>query len=393
MRTTLLALAIAISGMTGNLQAAHGHRPAVHKVKRGKSASVTGNLQAAHGHRPAVHKVKPGESAARIARDNGLSVDQLASLNPKVNLGRLTVGTSLRVVSSGRAAAPPLRNLDPDLLAGRRLAPAKPDPDSPVTPLPGTPDLGPASLVHLERILPIEGLTPAPDGAATPDRSSAAPGSAAPGIAPPIRSATPSLAGLRKVLPEDDQPDDLVTVPPAAGSTEFLPADRDNLDLLWPVPTRTISSAWGPRIRTRVVRVQTSRRNRRVLRRFLGTHKGVDLSAPQGSDIYAALDGQVVLAGRHKQYGNFVALDHGNGVVTLYAHCVRNFVEEGQIVRRGQKIAEVGRTGNATGPHLHFELRLDGVPVNPLPKLNDTEEIPAELVAQNQTAVPPSESR
>jgi murein DD-endopeptidase MepM/ murein hydrolase activator NlpD len=142
-----------------------------------------------------------------------------------------------------------------------------------------------------------------------------------------------------------------------------------------------------------VVRVQTSRRNRRVLRRFLGTHKGVDLSAPQGSDIYAALDGQVVLAGRHKQYGNFVALDHGNGVVTLYAHCVRNFVEEGQIVRRGQKIAEVGRTGNATGPHLHFELRLDGVPVNPLPKLNDTEEIPAELVAQNQTAVPPSESR
>jgi murein DD-endopeptidase MepM/ murein hydrolase activator NlpD len=193
---------------------------------------------------------------------------------------------------------------------------------------------------------------------------------------------------MRKVLPEDDQADDL-SVPAAAGSTEFQPADRDSLDLLWPVPTRTISSAWGPRIRTRVVRVKTSTRNRRILRRFLGTHKGVDLSAPMGSDIYAALDGQVVLSGRHKQYGNFVAVDHGNGVVTLYAHCSRNFVEEGQIVRRGQKIAEVGRTGNATGPHLHFELRLDGIPVNPLPKLNDMEEIPAEMVARNEAAVPP----
>ena len=97
----------------------------------------------------------------------------------------------------------------------------------------------------------------------------------------------------------------------------------------------------------------------------------------------------MVASGRQKDYGNFVAVDHGNGVVTLYAHCNRNFVEEGEIVRRGQKIAEVGRTGNATGPHLHFELRLDGVPQNPLPKMNDIEEIPADLMAQNQAAVPP----
>jgi murein DD-endopeptidase MepM/ murein hydrolase activator NlpD len=139
--------------------------------------------------------------------------------------------------------------------------------------------------------------------------------------------------------------------------------------------------------------VKASNRNRKVLRRFLGTHKGVDLSAPKGSDIYAALDGEVVLSGRHKQYGNFVAVDHGNGVVTLYAHCSRNFVQEGQVVRRGQKIAEVGRTGNATGFHLHFELRLDGTPVNPLPKLNDMEEVPADLVAQNEAAVPPGIDR
>jgi murein DD-endopeptidase MepM/ murein hydrolase activator NlpD len=88
-----------------------------------------------------------------------------------------------------------------------------------------------------------------------------------------------------------------------------------------------------------------------------------------------------------------VVLDHGNGVVTLYAHHNRNFVEKGEVVRRGQKIAEVGRTGNATGPHLHFELRLEGAPQNPLPYLNDVEEIPADIMAQNQAAVAPTSSR
>jgi murein DD-endopeptidase MepM/ murein hydrolase activator NlpD len=105
------------------------------------------------------------------------------------------------------------------------------------------------------------------------------------------------------------------------------------------------------------------------------------------------MDGQVVVSGRMKEYGKYVAIDHGNGVVTLYAHCNKNFVVAGEIVRRGQKIAEVGRTGNATGPHLHFELRLDGIPQNPLPKMNDMEEIPADLVAQNQVATAPSGGR
>ena len=78
-------------------------------------------------------------------------------------------------------------------------------------------------------------------------------------------------------------------------------------------------------------------------------------------------------------------MDHGNGVSTVYAHHKLNLVREGDIVRRGQKIAEVGRTGNSTGPHLHFELRIDGLQRNPLPLLNDVEEIPAETAAQNAT--------
>jgi len=91
----------------------------------------------------------------------------------------------------------------------------------------------------------------------------------------------------------------------------------------------------------------------------------------------------VVCPAPHRQYGNNAPVDHGNGVITHYAHHRTNFVQFGDIVRRGQKIAEVGRTGNATGPHLHFELRLTGEHQNPLPFLNDVEEVPAELVARN----------
>ena len=358
MRTTLLAFAIVISGMSGHLQAAKVHRPVP---------------------LPVIHKVKKGETATRIARNAGLTITELRSYNPGVNLARLSAGLTLRVAPPTRVAVSPLKKLSPEYLSAHAANPATPV--SPVTPLPKTPALGPASLVHLERILPYEvQTTPPVADTANPNISRGATGSAA----------TPTLAGLRKVLPDTaDEGDELLPVPsptgPAAG---FEPADRNNLDLLWPVETRTISSAWGPRIRTRVVRLKVHNRNRKVLRRFMGSHKGVDLSAPMRSDIYAALDGQVVVAGKHKDYGNFVAIDHGNGVVTLYAHCNQSFVTEGEIVRRGQKIAEVGRTGNATGPHLHFELRLDGVPQNPLPKLNDMDEIPSDLMAQNEAVVP-----
>ena len=199
--------------------------------------------------------------------------------------------------------------------------------------------------------------------------------------AQPDGDARPALAEFKPVLPPATE----ATEPKVPGG--FEPADPAHLDLLWPVETRTISSAWGPRMRCRVVRKASKVDHRkRVIRRFLGSHRGVDLSAPKGSDIYAALDGRVVACGRHKEYGNFVAVDHGNGVMTLYAHNNRNLVADGDLVRRGQKIAEVGRTGNATGPHLHFELRLDGLPQNPLPRLNDAEEIPADLVAQNLAA-------
>ena len=94
-------------------------------------------------------------------------------------------------------------------------------------------------------------------------------------------------------------------------------------------------------------------------------HEGVDFVAPAGTSIAAAAFGVVVSAERHPQYGNLVEIDHGNDLTTRYAHASKIMVKVGQLVKRSQKIAEVGSTGRSTGPHLHFEVRIRGLPQNP----------------------------
>ncbi len=96
-------------------------------------------------------------------------------------------------------------------------------------------------------------------------------------------------------------------------------------------------------------------------------HAGVDLAAPGGSPIVAAMSGRVILARAGSGYGNYIIVDHGNGYATLYAHCSKLLVKKGQRVSRGQQIAKVGSTGASTGNHLHFEVRVKGTPVNPAP--------------------------
>ncbi|MBB3114226.1 murein DD-endopeptidase MepM/ murein hydrolase activator NlpD [Paenibacillus phyllosphaerae] len=96
-------------------------------------------------------------------------------------------------------------------------------------------------------------------------------------------------------------------------------------------------------------------------------HAGMDMAAPAGTPIYAAESGTVLVAQWWSGYGNAVIIDHGNGLWTVYGH-IRNGgikVEKGETVKRGQKIAEVGSTGQSTGNHLHFEVRLNGTPVEP----------------------------
>lgn len=95
-------------------------------------------------------------------------------------------------------------------------------------------------------------------------------------------------------------------------------------------------------------------------------HTGVDFGMPEGSSIYAAKSGTIIYAGYCGGYGNLVKIDHGGGLQTYYAHCSKLMVSEGQQVKTGDVIAAVGSTGNSTGPHLHFEVRVDGQAQDPL---------------------------
>lgn len=96
------------------------------------------------------------------------------------------------------------------------------------------------------------------------------------------------------------------------------------------------------------------------------SHTGIDVGAPKGTAIYAAAGGTVTYSGnRNDGYGYYIILSHGNGVTTYYAHCSELLVSAGETVQQGQLIAKVGSTGNSTGNHLHFEIRINGVAQNP----------------------------
>jgi lipoprotein NlpD len=95
-------------------------------------------------------------------------------------------------------------------------------------------------------------------------------------------------------------------------------------------------------------------------------HEGIDLASPEGTPVRAAEEGTVLFAGEQKGYGNLVLVAHAGDLVTVYAHNAENLVKKGAQVSRGQAIARVGHTGNATGPHLHFEVRVGARPRDPL---------------------------
>ena len=98
-------------------------------------------------------------------------------------------------------------------------------------------------------------------------------------------------------------------------------------------------------------------------------HSGLDFKGPTGAPVYAAARGKIAFVGRHAGYGNSIVIDHGNGLRTRYAHMSAFRARSGDSVRPGQVIGAVGSTGRSTGPHLHFEVRLNGQPINPRPLL------------------------
>ena len=128
--------------------------------------------------------------------------------------------------------------------------------------------------------------------------------------------------------------------------------------MAWPVPScHTVSSGYGGRIHPTTGKYKF--------------HGGLDIPGSYGSAIVAANSGKVIWAGnRGDSYGNYVIIDHGGGVATLYGHSSKVLVSSGQSVSRGQRIANVGSTGRSTGPHCHFEVRINGSRVNPTPYVN-----------------------
>jgi len=132
-----------------------------------------------------------------------------------------------------------------------------------------------------------------------------------------------------------------------------VPGARSNIcNFIWPVRGR-ITSPYG-------VRVLNGRKE---------FHAGIDIGGPTGTNIVAAESGRVSYAGYMRGFGNVIILSHDGGYSTVYGHNSVNLVKKGQYVKKGSVIAKLGSTGNATGPHLHFEIRSGGKPVNPLPYL------------------------
>ena len=126
---------------------------------------------------------------------------------------------------------------------------------------------------------------------------------------------------------------------------EYLKA---NFSFILPV-TGTVTSRYGEREETEVVSAN---------------HQGIDIGANEGTPIYASMDGVVTVSSEEGEYGKHIDITNGD-VLTRYAHCSKLLVKEGDKVKQGDKIAEVGSTGNSTGPHLHFEIRRDNRTINP----------------------------
>lgn len=155
---------------------------------------------------------------------------------------------------------------------------------------------------------------------------------------------------------------ELLTSPPSksassAGADKRKPSSDGNVA----IEEQTISFDWP---------VDRARMTRGFLPHKRRPHLGIDLAAPKGTPILAAQAGTVIYAGREfKGYGKMVLIESGDGWATLYAHFDKILISEGQRVRQGEVIGSMGRTGRATGVHLHFEIRRNRGPIDPLPLL------------------------
>mgnify|MGYP003295834012 CR=1 FL=1 len=153
---------------------------------------------------------------------------------------------------------------------------------------------------------------------------------------------------------------------PTAGANDFVPAYSS------PIQNRSISVPSRMPLEGAALTSGFGMRNHPVLggRR---QHQGIDLAAPTGTPVYATADGVVGRADLYSSYGLFISIEHGASMETRYAHLSRLAVTAGDSVKKGDLIGYVGSTGRSTGPHLHYEVRVEGLAVNPIPYMVESE--------------------
>ena len=168
-------------------------------------------------------------------------------------------------------------------------------------------------------------------------------------IAPAQPLSALEIKDLETSLETEEKPIHSVSVEKETGTPPWMGKE---LDIIWPIQGK-INSPFGPRKKK--------------------LHAGVDIASPSYQEVNAAMDGEVILSRKsQKGYGNVVVLRHNLGYTTIYGHMNVIIAKNGEAVRQGQAIGGVGSTGKSTGPHLHFELRHDRRPIDPLPILPPT---------------------
>lgn len=143
---------------------------------------------------------------------------------------------------------------------------------------------------------------------------------------------------------EDESAENISSLPWGSHRSQY-PREESGSSYVWPVKSGRVTSGFGPRDGR--------------------DHEGIDIASDYGDPIRSIADGRVVFSGRMNGYGRIVVVYHGDGLSSVYAHNSKNHVSRGARVKRGQIIAEVGSSGESTGPHVHFELRRDGRAFNP----------------------------
>ncbi len=265
------------------------------------------------------HTVQKGETLWQISRAYGVTIEMIALANELDSQSRIDVGQKLFIPGASRPIAQTAPPSPPPRVA-QTARPERPRQPKPPPPPPPAPQASPP-------------LRPQPR--------------------PPVAQAMPTLkqsADQGEREHEDaPTPTRRADVAPVAESNQYLPPPASpDRPLAWPV-RGVLYARFGKRAES--------------------VHDGIDLSAPEGTPIRAAADGRVLFSAPQHGYGNLIIIEHQDGLLTLYAHNRENLVKEGDRVRLGQVIARVGRGSATSGPYLHFEVRVAGQPVDPLPYL------------------------